>query len=232
MGYLRTRGTPAGVYEFTRTLNFGLAVGDGSTAANPLGFNFPPNTQLTSTNTGVLNFAMIFTPQDLSCVNSLGAVYPSGTIALPNAAEFAALFDEIMIDKVEVTMMGSFVQVNASGTNATICPAQILIATDDNSTDSSLSVLQQMGDCQIWHANNQTTSQKTVTIKPKFNTQIYYNTLASAYKPSRGYVQSSVAVPHYALLLNMRPNYTSGQQVPNGYVNFSVKYYLKCRNLK
>lgn len=230
--YLRLRGTPYGVYEITRTLNFTLGIGDG-TGTNAPGFNFPPSGAVGTAVSSSENFCMIFTPQDCQLVSNSGTVFTGGTIALQNASEIAAIWDEIKIDKVEVTLMGCFSQVNSTGNNAQIAPAQLYYATDDNSTDSSLSTIVQQTDCEVWYPNNAGgASVRKITVKPKFNTQIYFNNLTSAYSANRGYVQTGISVPHYGLLIALKRNFTNPPYYPNGTLNVAVKYYFKCKSLK
>lgn len=212
---IKTRGTPRGYYEITRTSNFyvkivagqfsndlGTVVGEG------LGFSFSP--QVTRTYLGAV------------AINNL---------PVTNAAELAALFDEIKIKKVDITfnvgigtILGSSVQYQ---------PLQMIYATDDNTvTDNSVASIQQMAGCKQWYGSTTDNGQRKVTVYPKFQRIIYYTSLLSGYEPTNGYIRSDYDIEHYGLKLAMCPIPDGVTAGPSGRLSICVKYTYFCKSLK
>lgn len=208
--YLKLRGTPKGVYEINRTANISIPITvdgfyNGVAASSDLCFTW--------------------TPQYMYVYNGVGTTL--FTAAVPNAAEISALWDDIKIDKVELTLMGAFTQ---STTGNTTAPRQIIYGTDDNDKTVNAAIVQQLGDCTVWNPSMASTSQRVIVIKPKFNSLIYYTSTLSGYKADRGYIRSDYDIEHYALKLHMPAN-LSGPQ-PTGNMNVACKFFFKCKNLK
>lgn len=214
--YLKLRGTPKGVYEISRTVNGSLRVlTDGWTDGT----------------TQTKNLCFVFTPQYLRCYrDSVTTTFAQWSI--PNASELAALWDEVKIDSVELTFTGIFSQYAINSASALTCPRQIIYGTDDNDTSTSASVVQQLGDCKVWYPNNSSSaSVMKVTVKPKFNTLIYYTSVSSGYKPERGYVRSDYDIDHYALKMSLVDHqFTADNSYGNMQVN--AKFNFKFKNLK
>jgi len=204
--YLRDRGTPAGSYEFNRTvtgvLNFtnaGLQIGAARYAAG----------------------TWTVSPQNLKLVS--GVAGNTNTYPIINAAEFAALFDKIKVDKVEFTFTS-----NSPGQLAT-SPASIanllLFAEDDNDTTTSPDQIRQMN-CKTWQPGYNANSFK-MTIRPKYQRIVYYTALVSSYEPASGYVVSDTDIPHYGLKMGVDTLSDSSMLV-----NFTAKVFFKCKEIK
>lgn len=202
--YINKRGTMDGTYEFTRTVtgrldftNAGVSIGAARYSAA----------------TWVIN------PQSLQLVS--GVPGNTNTYNIPNAAEFAALFDKIKIDKVEMTFMNA--QGSTTGTANGINP--ILFCEDDNDTNTSTDAIKQM-DCEVWQPGYNNNVYKK-TWSPKYQRIVYYTALTSSYEPSRGYVVSDTAIPHYGLKMGVELN----NDISFG-LNFSAKIHFKLKEVK
>lgn len=222
--YLSLRGTPTGVYEITRTVVYTQRIGNYANA--PAGFCFPlganPGTS------GTFNYTLVFCPDQVQMQDTAGTVL--GSVSVPNYAEISALFDQVKIDKVELKFDGAWTQISGTLDQA---PCTILMCTDDNSTDSSLAAIQQAGDCITWTANNTYQGSKRLTVRPKYQQIVYYTSLLSGYEPKQGYIRSDYSIPHYGVKIAISPNYNIvGSNNPVGMMNVSMKYYLKCKDLK
>lgn len=200
--YLSVRGTPKGAYEFTRTVtgrlactNQGITIGAAAYAAG----------------------TWTVSPQALRLVS--GVAGNTNTYNIVNAAEFAALFDKIKVDKVEFTFTSNMV-----GSSALIAN-QFIFAEDDNDTTTSPDQIRQM-DCKVWQPGYNATQYKQ-TIRPKYQRLVYYTALASSYEPTQGYVVSDTDIPHYGLKMAV-DTITDTSQL----VNFTAKVYFKCKEIK
>lgn len=214
--YYKLRGTPKGTYEISRTVNADIRVlTDGWTDG------------VTQTK----NICFTFSPQYLRIYrDSVTTTFLQ--YAIPNAAELSALWDDVKINSVELTFTGIFSQYPINTTGALTTPRQIIYGTDDNDTTTTTSIVQQLGDCKVWYPNNSgTTSVMKVTVKPKYNTLIYYTSLANGYKPERGYVRSDYDIDHYALKMSLLDHsFTADNAV--GTMQVSAKFNFRFKNLK
>lgn len=109
-------------YRFTRTLNFDL--------------NINPSTGFATAGN---NLNLVFALQGVSYfINGTGV----GLIAFPNYSEFTALFDQYMIESMEVELYWSKNSAAESGTNA-VQPLIWSAYDYDDASNTSLSSLQQ-----------------------------------------------------------------------------------------
>lgn len=216
--YLRLRGTPKGVYEISRTVTgIHLPITGG------VGGGWSNGTSLSS------NLCWVFTPQYLRCYAD-GSLTSFIQVAIPNASELAALYDDVKIDSVELQFMGNFTQSSTPTTNvAYYGPRPIIYGTDDNDTSCSTSIVSQLGDCKTWNPNNTDQSVLKVTLKPKYNQIIYYTSALNAYQPARGYIRSDYDIEHYGLKMSM---VDQGTYNPTGAMTVTCKFNFKYKNLK
>jgi len=164
--------------------------------------------------------------------NNTGAVVLN-SYPIPNAAEISALWDDIKIDKVEVTISG-YMALSATPltTAGYVVGNQFVYGTDDNDQLSSLATVQQLGDCKsMYMVANSGTNARTITVRPKYQQIIYYTALTSGYQPQSGYIRSDYDIEHYALKVARVPMNNVADNC-NGQFNFSFKVFFKCKGLK
>lgn len=207
--YISKRGTPEGSYEFVRTVT-------GKLEINNAGIGIGASRYHAGT--------WVVTPQNLQLIS--GVAGNSNTYNIPNAAEFAALFDKIKIDKVEFTFSSANnTSTGGGGALTSTLPNLMLFAEDDNDSVTSPDQIRQM-DCVTWQPGYNARDCK-VAIVPKYQRIVYYTSLVSSYEPSTGYVVSDTAIPHYGLKMGIDVL----SDISNA-VNFSAKVYFKCKELK
>jgi len=212
---IRTRGTPKGYYEITRTVNFYTKILLGKFADDA------------GTTTGE-GLAFSFSPQYVRSYINGGLV---ASTAIPNSAELAGLFDELKIVKVELSF-GLGIGTVAS-TSVAYNPMQILYGTDDNDVNSTVAQVQQLGDCKMWYGNSGDNSNMKMTVKPKYQRIIYYTALLSGYEPTQGYFRSDYDIEHYGVKMAMViPPGTPSLVAASGNMAISCKYTVRCKSLK
>lgn len=194
-----------GEAAFSRTCNFSINIAAGSgfsigaSSFSALAFTFDP-TGLTYYGSGV------------SFVN----------VPLTNAAEIAAFWDLVAIDKVEMTMT-SIYDPSTAGANTYV--PRLVVCNDYNSgaTGASLDSIYEKSDC--------TTLGSPIskwTVKPKYQRIVYYTSAVSSYEPSKGFINADSAIPHYGVHLGLREfNLLSG-----GRLNISAKFFIRAKNNK
>jgi len=216
--YLGLRGTPQGVYEIVRHTNGTMRI----TAAT--GFD---NGVATSESIGItfsLQNVRIYAANGITVLN---------TFPVPNSGEIAALWDDVKIDKVEVTISGYTSPSSTPATsNAYLIGNQFMYGTDDNDALSTLSAVQQLGDCKsMYLIANASSNTRKVTFRPKYQQIIYYTSLSSGYEPKTGYIRSDYDIEHYGLKIARVPMNNVADNA-NGQMNFSFKFFFKCKGLK
>jgi len=202
--YINRRGTMEGTYEFSRIVTGRLDISNSGVSIGAARYSAA---------------TFIVTSQALQLVS--GVPGNTTTWNIPNAAEFAALFDKIKIDKVEMTFMNA--QGSSTGSANNINP--LIFAADDNDTNTSVDAIKQM-DAQEWQPGYNNNRFKT-TWRPKYQRIVYYTALASSYEPTQGYVNSDTAIPHYGLKMGVELN----NDIAFG-VNFVAKIHFKCKEVK
>lgn len=205
--YLGLRGTPNGVYEITRTVT-------GYWDATPSGIVV-----------GAASYdACTFVVDSQSLQIQSGIAGNTTTIPIPNAAELSSLWDKLKIDRLDFTFMCSAAVVtNAS--NQTL--PFYMFAFDSNDRTASTDIIKQMPN-KTWMVGYNTSTFK-MSIKPQFQRLVYYTAVTSSYEPTRGYVVSDTAIPHYGLKFSI--NQTGA--VSNAHrVYFSVDIHFKLKELK
>jgi len=148
---------------------------------------------------------------------------------LPNYAEIAALYEQVRIDKVEITFNGN--HQNQVGTNsAGAYPPRFLICNDDNDGigAATLAQIQQQPNKSFMNGNG---NQMKWTVYPKFQRVVYLTSLISNYEPARGFVNSDASIPHYGVKLAISNLATFGAATA-GNVDFTFKYFLTLKNVK
>lgn len=211
--YLSLRGTPEGVYEISRMVNASviqITEGGWSNGA-----------------TITRNLCFVFTPQYLRVYNDTSSTVWA-QYAIPNAAEFSALFDDVKIDYVDLTFMGIYTQHSSNITAAYQSIQPVIYGTDDNDTNTTQAIVEQLGDSKVWYPNNGSGGVMTVRVYPKYNQIVYYTSVLNGYQPARGYIRSDYDIEHYALKMSMPVT----SSLSYGTMNVSAKFHFKFKNLK
>lgn len=201
--YLDVRGTPRGSYEIVRTVTGFIDISSN-------GFNIGAASYVGGT--------FVWTPTNVTLYSGVAGNATAWNI--PNAAEMAALWDKVKLDKVECIFTSS----GQGSSNSTIQQPIILFVEDDNDSTTSPDAIKQM-DCRIWQCGDQNNPFK-ITCRPKYQRIVYYTSLTSSYEPTRGYVVSGTDIPHFGLKIGMDP--TGGI----GRISFSFKVFFKFKELK
>lgn len=164
--------------------------------------------------------AIVFDP---TSVNLFGSVANFATVNVPNAAEIAALWDDVFLYKVEITLENNTDAQNVSTLDVNMPRIAICNDYNDGQTGTTLDAILQHSDCQF-----KTTRTIKWTCYPKHQRLIYYSAVSSSYEGSRGYVNTGTAIPHYGVHLAM----TDVSQATAARSNFFFKLFYKCRNTK
>lgn len=206
--YLDNRGTPKGTYEIVRTVT-------GYFDHSPAGITVGAASYETAT--------FVIDPQNVVMQSGVISVN-TNTFAIPNASELAALWDKLKIDKVDFTFSGAEVGTVNSGVAS---PPVFIFAFDSNDRTSSLDAIRQM-DCKTWQTGYNAREFKC-SIKPCYQRLVYYTSTTSSYEPTRGYIVSDTAIPHYGLKVGISQFSAASN---GGRVNFVAKITFKMRELK
>lgn len=208
--YLSTRGTPNGVHEFTRNVWFNVAT--NGTGMDPA-----------AGGVYQAEFGMRF---NLGSVTLTAANVSTQGLGF-NFAELAALFDEIKLDKVEVTFRAR--QDSGAPSGAVTNWATQLATAIDYNDDSPISV-SQLREYSTFKDNIMEPGGKEHKriIRPKFVRLVSYTGGAgtNGYETAQGYLTPIDSIAHYGL-----KGYVVG---PNGGSSLfiSVKYFYKCKNTR
>jgi len=153
----------------------------------------------------------------------------SVTVPLPNAAELAALYDQVRIDKVELTMAASQ-QASTGAFSSSILPARLIICNDDNNGQGSatLAEIKQQPNKVFYDGDGKAVKW---TCYPKYQRIVYFTSLVSNYEPARGFVNSDAAIPHYGMRLGI-DNLSFFGATNQGNIDLSWKFFLTLKNVK
>jgi len=206
----RSIGRPNGPYSLTRTLAVRLAVGGAGSGWNIGGANYQA-------------VSIVFDPTG---ANIFGSAVNFVNVPMTNAAELAALWDRVRIDKVDITFAPLFDKADGIATGLNTNP-QIVVCNDynDGAAGTSVGNILQHSDCKHFVTNE---SFKW-SVKPKFQRLLYYTPLLSSYEPASGFVNSDTAIPHYATHFAIVNTANIG---PNTALEITMKYHLTMCNVK
>lgn len=202
---ISTRGTPSGYYEMVKTVWLDLSY--GASGFSVAGGNFDA-------------ISFVFTPLNLQVY---GDALVFQTEDLPGSSEYAALFELMKIESVEMTILP---RNETSASNANANNPVYWICSDPNSGQAATSLerIQQASDCRVFNANAYQPVFKK-TCYPSFQNVVYFNAVTSSFAPKRGYVNADTAIPHYSI-------HVGGNFNTTGRVAFSFKYKMRLKNLK
>lgn len=169
---------------------------------------------------GFQAIAFVFNPTGVTIFGS-AAVFT--VVNLVNAAEIAALWDRVRIDKVEISW-DPLCDKSTSGLSTST--PRFLVCNDVNNaaTGTTLDDIKQHTDCTVKYGNG----PHKWTVKPKFQRLLYYTALSSSYEPASGFVNTDTAIPHYSTHLGIEnPGAVSATSV-----QFNFKFFLTLKNVK
>lgn len=166
---------------------------------------------------------------DPTSVTFYGSAVTNVSFAIPNAAELAALYDQVKIDKVELTWSGTHIgTANLGGTGAAL---KFLVCNDNNDGigAASLTEIQQQPNKEYYAIDGR--SFKWNCSKPQYQRLVYQTGLVSNYEPTTGFVNSNSTIPHYGTKIVIS-NITSINPAQTGNVDFNIKFFLTLKNVK
>lgn len=204
-------GTPNGVHMFVKSVNFNIPIYDngwGIGATRGPGFGMRFNlASVDYTITGAANFNQ----------------------AVPGFVELSALFDQIMLDKVDVNW--AFLKDPGDIPNYNYQPPVIYHCADfnDSSVPASLANVLQYGNVRhsVMAAE---LGEVRRSLRPNFAQIVYDGGAGPTYAPRRGFVNAISDVPHFGVkgYLNMTSAGTGTQLL--GICSITVKYYFRAKN--
>lgn len=165
-------------------------------------------------------FCIWFTNQD-AYIWASSTLY--SIVSIPGYSDLAALFDEVMIERVEIQIYTGTDPTTSSGGSA-----QIILARDYNDKNATASVgdIQQYADVKAFNMANNYINK--YVIQPKFLTySLDVAGAAVATTPKRGYIRSNLSIDHYGIkggFINNSPN----DQVHT----YQFRYVFNCKTPK
>lgn len=177
---------------------------------------------------GAAFFQALNVVYDPTSVTFYGSALTNVSFAIPNAAELAALYDQVKIDKVELTWSGT--TIGTSNLASAGAALKFLVCNDDNDGigAASLAEIQQQPNKEYYAIDGRSFHW---TCLPKYQRIVYQNAATSSYEPTRGFVNLNSTIPHYGTKIAIS-NISSINAATVGYVDFNVKFYLTLKNVK
>lgn len=178
---------------------------------------------------GVSNFQCLSLVFDPTGVYFYGSALNFTFFPLPNAAEIAALYDLMKIDKVDLVWSNNTGAVTNGGT-ATNRSAKFLVCNDPNDGvgTTSLDQIQQQPNKSFYSTN---AIEHKWSCVPKYSRVIYQTATVSNYEPTRGFVNANSTIPHFAIKLGIS-NLGSIASATTETVDFTLKYYMSLKHVK
>jgi len=156
------------------------------------------------------------------------------TLALPNYAEFTALYDQYRIDYIEAEFMFSN-NYSSVGTPGTTLPVFIVAKDYDDSNASNFTDLQQYNNAITWQVGEQhdRDGKKLIRVKPNADLALF-NGITTAYARAGPMLVDTAnpAVPHYGLKLAFDPIFPAAVSTVVGYLSMNFRYHLTMKSTK
>lgn len=149
---------------------------------------------------------------------------------LPNAAEIAALWERVKIDKVEMTFTANITDNVATGTTPAYSAVNLLIANDINGPTSGSSTtdnMRQLATCKHYKLGGDQPVVKW-TVRPKYQRLVQYTALSSSTEPATGFVASDTDIPHYGVRVGIPNTSVLGA----GKITIEAKFFFTAKNVK
>jgi len=121
-------------------------------------------------------------------------------VNIPGYTDLSALFDEIMVDRVDITMIAATDPGTGGAGTSSFGGAQIVLARDynDKSSPASPADVQQYSDCKIFSMTNGYINK--MVWKPRFLTYAFDSSSQPlATTPKRGFIRSTSSIEHYGI---------------------------------
>jgi len=178
---------------------------------------------------GITNFQAMSIVFDPTGVTFYGSATQSANFALPNAAEIAALYDLMRIDKVELTWSNNSAAVSNGGTG-TNRAAKFLVCNDSNDGvgTTALDQIQQQPNRSFYNTNG---GEHKWTCVPKYSRVVYQTALVSNYEPTRGFVNANSTIPHFAIKMGISNLGSLATATTEG-IDFTLKYFMTLKHVK
>lgn len=144
---------------------------------------------------------------------------------IPNHSEFTALYDQYKICMVKAELIPQFDNANVGSSTSTnvITQNYSVLDYDDIGTPTSMDQLMQYQNCK------RTPSTRILkrVIKPRFASELFNTGIASAYRPTRGFVDCNYdTVEHYG----MKFGFASNPQAQK--YGLKMTFYLAFKNVR
>jgi len=169
---------------------------------------------------------LVFTPLGITAYgDATNTVYAD----IPGATEITALWERVRIDKVEISILAQGEDTNYTTGSANISP-KIYIANDHNDdaiAATTLTQTEQTSGCRWVNTGSQIGQPFKHTVYPKYQRVIQYITGTNAHEPTRGFVNTGLAIPHYGTRVAIETGKVGG-----GNLLFAFKVFFTCRNVK
>lgn len=165
---------------------------------------------------------------DPTSVTFYGTAVNFTSFAIPNVAELSALYEQLRIDKVEISWSSNNIGT-ATGGAAQLSPKFLLCNdTNDGIGPATLSEIQQQPNKEYYAVDGRTHKW---SVRPQYQRLVYQTGLVSNYEPSRGFVNSNSTIPHYGTKFAIT-NLTSLVGGASGNIDLNVKFFLSLKNVK
>lgn len=178
---------------------------------------------------GATNFQAMSIVFDPTGATFYGSAVQSTNFLLPNAAEIAALYDLMQIDKVEFVWSNNTAAVT-NGTTGVNRHAKYLICNDSNDGvgTTALDQIQQQPNKSFYSGDG---IDNKWTCVPKYSRVVYQTALVSNYEPTRGFVNANSTIPHFAIKMGIS-NLGSLAAATAENMDFTLKFFMTLKHVK
>lgn len=228
--YTPGKNRPGGEYSFTRIASSNATGSVLSLATDALG--------VTKFFVGANNSDNLQVDFSLQNTNIKLGGTTQITSVLPDYGEFANLFDQWCIDKVELFIIPSYSTLTMNSAANFQLPNMVHVTDDDDSTAGSKLVLQEYGNARYTQLLNGTSDPKPLRVfRPKPAMAVYQTGATFAYgeliKGPKWIDVAYPTVPHYSFKMaldNANVSGTANQTV--AYLDVMVKYHFRFKSVR
>lgn len=179
---------------------------------------------------GVTNFQAMSIVFDPTGATFYGNATQFNNFGLPNAAEIAALYDLMRIDKVELVWSNNTAAITNGGGVSTNRAAKYLVCNDSNDGvgTTALDQIQQQPNKSFLSSNG---AEHKWTCVPKYSRVVYQTALVSNYEPTRGFVNTNSTIPHFAIKMGIANLGNIASGTPDS-MDFTLKFFMTLKHVK